>query len=124
MAYNVPSKPIALGKLTPVPNTPLRITTNLDAGPPADGRKANGNTSRFDDLFGNKVFIQNIGPSGNIYIGFSTMVVGTLVGVLAKLPVGSSWSLEDKMQIAPFHAGDYFVDSDDAAAYCIGSVDV
>lgn len=124
MAYNAPSKPIAIGKLTPVPNTPLRITTNLDTGPAADGVRAAGNTEKFNDLYCNKIFIQNVGPSGNIYIGFSNMVVATFVGVLARIAVGESWSLEDKMQIAPFHAGDLYVDSDDGAAFCIGSIDV
>lgn len=124
MAYSVPTKPIALGKLAPTAGTPIRCTANL--ADVTDGAKAYGNTNpATNDLWVNKLeFKAPVANAGNVFIGFSGMNTTTLAGVLRILEPGESWGFADPSRSNVYRAGDYMVDVATNGDSCHGSVDV
>jgi len=110
-------RPQPLGKLAPTSGTPIRATANLS--------NAYGNTSSSLDLWARNIYVTaSATNAGNVFVLYSGGNTTTLVGVVAILAPGQTWSINSSSGGNEYWVGTYLVDVATTGDYCYGGADV
>lgn len=125
MSFNPTFKPQPFGNVAvATPGTPVSLAVNFPNLTPAV------TAALTDQIYCNKISIitstiahSGAGNTGNIYIGTSTMVRATLVGVIAVLAPGQSFPITNNVSMNIYEFEKYFVDADNAGDGVYGSID-
>lgn len=129
MSYTPQFKPQGLGAVTvATPGTPVRLTINLLSADPTTNKVVT--TAATDQVPCNKIGLATnplthggVGNTGKVYVGSASMNKTTLLGVIAVLSPGGSYSITNNVSMNIYDASTFYVDADTAGDGIYGSVD-
>ena len=130
MATTIQFNPQPLGAVTVVtPGTKVRLTINLLSADPTTGKVVT--TSATDSVPCNKIGLAanplsqgGAGNTGKVYVGSQSMNKTTLLGVVAIISPGGSYTISNNVSMDIYDASKWFVDADTAGDSIYGSIDV
>ena len=130
MATTIQYNPQPLGAVTVVtPGTKVRLTINLLTADPTTGKVVT--TAATDSVPCNKIGLAanplsqaGAGNTGKVYIGSQSMSRTTLLGVVAIILPGGSYSITNNVSMNIYDASQWYVDADNAGDSIYGSFDM
>lgn len=131
MAYTPQFNPQPIGAVTVVtPGTPVQLTATLQTVNRPTGQSGKIVDSASDSVPTNKIFLSanplahsGAGNTGKVYIGQQTMDKTTLVGVVAVIPAGGTWSITHPVGLNVYQFDKWYVDADNASDSVYGEID-
>ena len=127
--YTPQFNPQPLGAVTvTTPGTPVRLTVNLTTVDPTTNQKVTTNVT--DPVVCNKISLAanplthgGAGNTGKVYIGSASMNRSTLLGVIAIIAAGGSYTIVHNVGNDIYDVSKMYVDADTGGDGVYGAID-
>lgn len=127
MAYTPQFNPQPIGAVNVAsPGTPVQLTSVMATVNVGSGKLCTSS----DSVPTNKIFLAanplthgGAGNTGKVYIGQQDMNKSTLVGVIAVISAGGTWSITHPVGLNVYQFDKWYIDADNASDGVYGEID-